>query len=121
MSSRGHHLRRREFKFASSKVLDVVRDQVFHATGDRQFQHVIIRRIRQIGPPPEINRLPDGRRTEVVQQGLPFRRCDRHAPLQTFPMDQFLILGEQGRTHDRLVCPGQTPIQNFRTRALRAA
>jgi hypothetical protein len=33
-------------------------------------------------------------------------------------MDQFLIFREQGRTHDRLVCPGQTPVEYLCTRAL---
>lgn len=121
MLRRGHHPRRREFEFAPSEVPEVVRDQMFHAAGNRQFQDVVIRRIRQVGPPPEINRLPDGRRAEVVQQRLAFCRRDGDALPQAFPLDQFFIFGEQGRAHDGLVCPGQAPVQHLRARALRAA
>lgn len=121
MLRRGHHLRRSELEFASSEVPKVVRDQVFHTTGDRKLQDMIIPRIRQIGSPPEINGLPEGRGAEVVQQCLTFFRCDRHPPPQAFPMDQFFIFREQSRPHDRLIRPGQTPVQNLRTGSLCAA
>ena len=55
---------------------------------------MIIPGIRQVGPPPEINRLPEGRGAEVVQQCLAFFRCDRHPPPQAFPMDQFFLFRE---------------------------
>lgn len=115
------HLRRSEFEFTSSEVLKVMRDQVFHAAGDRKLQNMIITRIRQVGPPSEINGLPDGRSAKIVQQRLTFFRCDRHSPPQAFPMDQIFILREQGCSHDRLINPGQTPVQNLRTGSLWAA
>lgn len=98
--------------------MEVVRDQVFYAPGDRQFQDMIIRRIRQVRPPAKINGLPDGRRAEVVQQRLSFRRRDRHTPPKASSMDQLFIFREQRGTHDRLVCPGKTPVQYLCTRAL---
>jgi len=58
MLRRAHHLRRSELEFASPEVPKVVRDQVFHTTGDRKLQDMIIPRIRQIGSPPEINGHP---------------------------------------------------------------
>ena len=121
MLRRGYHLRRSELEFASSEVPKVVRDQVFHTAGDRKLQDMIIPRIRQIGSPPEINGLPEGRGAEVVQQCLTFFRCDRHPPPQAFPMDQFFIFREQSCPHDRLIRPGQTPVQNLRTGSLCAA
>ncbi len=121
MLCRGHHPRRREFEFAPSKVLEVVRDQVFHTAGNGQFEDVIIRRIGQVWPPPEVNRLPDGGRAEVVEQGLSFRCGHRHAPPEAFPLDQFFILRKQSGPHDGLVRPGKTPIQDLRTCAFRTA
>ena len=121
MLCRGYHPRRREFEFAPTKVLKVVRDQVFHAASNGQFEDVIIRRIRQVGPPTKIDRLPDGGRAEVVEQCLSFRCGDGHAPPEAFPLDQLLILREQGRAHDGLVYPGKTSIQDLRTRAFRTA
>ena len=121
MLRRGHHLRRSELEFASSKVPKVVRDQMFHAAGDRKLENMVIPGIRQVGPPPEINGLPEGRGAEVVQQCLTFFRCDRHPPPQAFPMDQFFLFREQSCSHDRLIRPGQTPVQNLRTGSLCAA
>jgi len=121
MSRRGHHLRRSELEFASSEVPKVVRDQMFHAAGDRKLENMVIPGIRQVGPPPEINELPEGRGAEVVQQCLAFFRCDRHPPPQAFPMDQFFLFREQGGPHDRLIRPGQTPVQDLRTGSLCAA
>ena len=121
MLRRGHHLRRSELEFASSEVPKVVRDQMFHAAGDRKLENMVIPGIRQVGPPPEINGLPEGRGAEVVQQCLTFFRCDRHPPPQAFPMDQFFLFREQSGPHDRLIRPGQTPVQNLRTGSLCAA
>ena len=121
MLRRGHHLRRGELEFASSEVPKVVRDPMFQAAGDRKLQNMVIPGIRQVGPPPEINGLPEGRGAEVVQQCLAFFRCDRHPPPQAFPMDQFFLFREQGCPHDRLIRPGQTPVQNLRTGSLCAA
>ena len=121
MLRRGHHLRRSELESASSEVPKVVRDPVFHAAGDRKLQNMIIPRIRQIGSPPEISGLLEGRGAEVVQQCLTFFRCDRHPPSQAFPMAQFFIFREQSCPHDRLIRPGQTTVQNLRTGSLCAA
>src|SRR5665213_3070874 len=75
-----HNTRRGKFQFAPLKVARVVGNQMFHATGYRQFQNVVVIRIRQVWPPAEINRLPNRRRAEIVQYRFPFRRCPRHAP-----------------------------------------
>ena len=58
MLRRCHHARRGKFQFAPPKVARVMCDQMFHATGYRQFQNVVIIRIRQVWPPAKINRPP---------------------------------------------------------------
>ena len=121
MLRRRYNARRGEFEFATRKVARVVGDQMFHATGNGQFQNVVIIRVRQIRPPTEENRLPGRRRAEIVEQGFALEYRHGHIPPQAFPTHNFLVFGKQGFTHEGLVIPCQTAIQHFRARAFLTA
>ena len=67
MLRRGDYTWGGKFEFAPAKIAAVVRNQMLHATRYCQFQNVVVVRIREVGTPAEVYRLPDGRSAKIVQ------------------------------------------------------
>lgn len=121
MLRRSHDAGVREFQFTFDKIAHIVGHQMLRAAGDRQFQNMVVVCIRQIGSPAEIDRMPDGRRAKIVQQGFPFRGSHRPAAPERFPVNEFLIFCKERGAHRRLILARKTTIQYVRAGPLLAA